>query len=57
MVQRALTGRVRHDPARSLVAELALPGQFLGAFLDRRIAWRSSRYLVHANDRFEEVPA
>ena len=57
VVQRALTGRVRHHPARSLVAELALPAQFLGAFLDRRIAWRSSRYLVHANDRFEEVPA
>ena len=53
--QRALTGRVRHDPARSLVAELALPVQFVGALVDRRIVWRSSRYVVHANDRFEEV--
>jgi ceramide glucosyltransferase len=54
-MQRLLTGRVRHDPVRSVAAELALPAQFAGALLDRRIAWRSSRFLVHANDRFEEV--
>lgn len=53
--QRAVTGRVHHDPLRSLAAELALPAQFAGALIDPRIVWRSSRYLVHANDRFEEV--
>lgn len=56
-VQRALTGRVRHAPARSLAAELAMPAQFAVALVDRRIAWRSSRYVVHANDRFEEAPS
>jgi hypothetical protein len=40
---------------RSIAAELALPAQFAGALLDRRIAWRASRYVVHANDRFEEA--
>ncbi|MBM7505632.1 glycosyltransferase [Agromyces aurantiacus] len=54
-VQRALTGRVRHDPVRSLAADLALPLQFAGALADRRITWRGRRYLVHANDRFEAV--
>ena len=53
--QRAVIGRVRHDPRRSLAAELALPAQFAGALIDPRIVWRSSRYVVHANDRFEEV--
>lgn len=53
--QHAVAGRVRHDPLRSLAAELALPAQFAGALIDPRIVWRSSRYVVHANDRFEEV--
>lgn len=53
--RRAVIGRVRHDPLRSLAAELALPAQFVGALIDPRIVWRSSRYVVHANDRFEEV--
>ncbi|MFE5671188.1 glycosyltransferase [Agromyces sp. NPDC056523] len=55
--QRAVTGRVRHDPARSIAAELLLPVQFAGALVDRRIVWRSGRYRVHANDRFEAVAA
>lgn len=54
-MQRVLTGRARHDPVRSIAAELALPAQFAGALVDRRIAWRASRYVVHANDRFEEA--
>ncbi|MFF2271435.1 glycosyltransferase [Agromyces sp. NPDC058136] len=53
--QRAIHGRARHAPLRSLLAELAMPVQFAVALVDRRIAWRSSRYLVRANDRFEEV--
>lgn len=55
-LQRIVTGRVRHQPAQSLAAELLLPVQFGGALVDRRIAWRSERYVVHANDRFEAVP-
>lgn len=55
--QHALTGRARHAPVRSLRAELALPWQFAGALIDRRITWRSTRYIVYANDRFDEVTA
>ena len=55
VAQRLLTGRMRHDPVLSLVAELAVPAQFAGALVDRRIVWRGRRYRVHANDRFEEV--
>jgi ceramide glucosyltransferase len=55
-VQRAVTGRARHDPVLSLAGELMLPVQFGRALADRRIVWRGSRFLVHANDRFEETP-
>lgn len=55
--QRILTGRARHDAPLSLAGELVLPLQLAGAMLDRRIVWRGRRYLVHANDRFEEVGA
>lgn len=54
-VQHRLTGRARHSPARSVAAELAMPVQFAAALVDRRIEWRGSRYVVHANDRFEEA--
>ncbi|GAA2045436.1 glycosyltransferase [Agromyces tropicus] len=53
--QRTVTGRARHDPAHSLAAELALPVQFAAALAVPRITWRSRRYVVHANDRFEPV--
>ncbi|KRC60738.1 hypothetical protein ASE14_07100 [Agromyces sp. Root81] len=54
VVQRIVTGKVRHDPFLSLAGELALPLQFGRAIADRRIVWRGSRYVVHANDHFEE---
>ncbi|WP_157002224.1 glycosyltransferase [Agromyces laixinhei] len=55
-VQRIVAGRFRHDPVLSLAGELVLPVQFGRALADRRIVWRGRRYLVHANDRFEEAP-
>lgn len=53
--QHVVTGRVRHDPLLSLAGELLLPLQFGRSLADRRIVWRGSRYLVHANDHFEET--
>ncbi len=56
IVQRCVTGRVRHDPLLSLAGELVLPVHFARALTDSHIVWRGSRYLVRANDDFDEAP-
>lgn len=52
LVQRRITGRSRHAPVLSIVAELLQPLHLLHAWCDRRIVWRTRRYTVHANDDF-----
>jgi ceramide glucosyltransferase len=52
-LQRRLTGRIRHQPALSLLSELLQPAHLLHAALSPNIRWRSRRYRVYANDRFE----
>lgn len=52
-LQARLTGRVRHQPLVSLLSELMQPFHLLHAVLSRNIRWRSRRYRVYANDRFE----
>ncbi|MGN6153856.1 MAG: glycosyltransferase [Lysobacteraceae bacterium] len=55
-LQRACAGTAaKAEPATSLVIALLLPLHLLHALLDRRIRWRSHRYRVFANDRFEEA--
>lgn len=56
-LQRACAGTTtKAEPALSLLIALLLPLHLLHALLDRRIRWRSHRYRVLANDRFEELP-
>ena len=56
MLQRACAGTAaKAEPATSLLVALLLPLHLLHALLDRRIRWRSHRYRVFANDRFEEA--
>ena len=56
-LQRACAGTTtKAEPATSLLIALLLPLHLLHALLDRRIRWRSHRYRVLANDRFEELP-
>lgn len=56
-LQRACAGTsTKAEPAISLLVALLLPLHLLHALLDRRIRWRSHRYRVLANDRFEELP-
>lgn len=56
-LQRACAGTTtKTEPALSLLIALLLPLHLLHALLDRRIRWRSHRYRVLANDRFEELP-
>ena len=56
-LQRACAGTAtKAEPATSLLIALLLPLHLLHALLDRRIRWRSHRYRVLANDRFEELP-
>jgi ceramide glucosyltransferase len=52
-LQARLTGRARHQPLLSLVSELLQPLHLLHAALSPNIRWRSRRYRVYANDRFE----
>lgn len=54
-LQRRLTGRPRHRPLLSLLAELLQPLHALHALLQRRIRWRTRHYRVRANDDFEPV--
>lgn len=55
-LQRRLTGRMRHRPLASLLAELLQPLHLLHASLVRRIRWRTRLYDVRANDDFHHVP-
>lgn len=55
-LQRRLTGRVRHRPLTSLLAELLQPAHLLHATLVRRIRWRTRLYDVRSNDDFRHVP-
>jgi ceramide glucosyltransferase len=54
-VQRKLTGRSRHSPVLSIISELLQPLHTLHALINRRIVWRTRRYLVRANDDFRAV--
>lgn len=54
-LQRRLTGRVRHRPLASIVAELLQPLHLLHALLVRRIRWRTRLYQVYDNDNFHAV--
>jgi ceramide glucosyltransferase len=52
-LQRRFTGKVRLDPALSLLGELLQPLHLLHAGLVRTMRWRSRTYRVWDNDRFE----
>jgi ceramide glucosyltransferase len=52
-LQARLSGRARHQPLLSLLSELLQPFHLLHAALSPNIRWRSRRYRVYANDRFE----
>jgi ceramide glucosyltransferase len=54
-LQARLTGRVRVNPALSLLSELLQPFHLLRAACCRNIRWRSRRYRVYDNDRFEAI--
>ncbi len=55
-LQRACAGAAtaKIEPLLSLCIVALLPLHALHAWLDRRICWRTHRYRVYANDRFEE---
>jgi ceramide glucosyltransferase len=55
-LQRACAGSAtaKIEPLLSLCVLALLPLHTLHAWLDRRIRWRTHRYRVYANDRFEE---
>ena len=55
-LQRRLTGRARHRPLASVLAELLQPLHLLHAAVVRRIRWRTRVYDVRANDDFRHVP-
>ena len=52
LVQRFLSGQVRHRPFLSLLSELLQPLHLLHALLIRSIRWRTRHYRVFDNDRF-----
>jgi ceramide glucosyltransferase len=55
-LHRAYAGATtaKGEPVLSLLVALLLPLHALHAAIDRRIRWRTHRYRVYANDRFEE---
>lgn len=55
-LQRRLTGRARHRPLASLLAELLQPLHLLHAVCVRRIHWRTRLYDVRSNDDFRHAP-
>jgi ceramide glucosyltransferase len=57
VIQRATTGRPRHDPLMSIVSELLQPMHLAHAMLVRTITWRTRRYRVRDNDDFSTVSA
>jgi ceramide glucosyltransferase len=54
-VQRAVYGRPLHAPFSSIVSELLQPFHLLHALVWRRIIWRTRRYRVYDDRRFETV--
>ena len=54
-LQRRASGRVRHRPVLSVLAELLQPLHLLHATCVRRIRWRTHLYHVRANDRFHDA--
>lgn len=54
-LQRRLTGRVRHRPVISVLAEVLQPLHLLHATMVRRIRWRTRQYEVRTNDDFHAV--
>ena len=55
-LQRACAGAAAAmQPLSSLLVALLLPLHLAHAAVDRRIRWRTHRYRVHANDRFEDI--
>lgn len=54
-LQQRASGRVRHRPALSVMAELLQPLHLLHALCVRRIRWRTHLYHVRANDRFHDA--
>ncbi len=57
LLQRQLTGGVRHRALLSLLAELLQPLHLLHAGLQRTITWRTRRYRVFDNHRFTAASA
>ncbi|HDS1038340.1 TPA: glycosyltransferase [Stenotrophomonas maltophilia] len=53
VLQHRASGRVRHRPLASLLAELLQPLHLLHATCVRRIRWRTRLYQVRANDDFQ----
>jgi ceramide glucosyltransferase len=54
-LQWFLTGRFRHRPAVSLLAELLQPVHLVHALLVRRIRWRTRLYEVVTNEDFHAI--
>ena len=54
-LQWRLTGRIRHRPLVSVLAELLQPLHLLHAMRVRRIRWRTRLYAVRANGDFDAV--
>ena len=52
VAQRVITGRARHAPLASLLAELLQPLHLLHAQLDRTIHWRARCYQVRSETDF-----
>ncbi len=52
LLQRFLSGRVRHRPFLSLLSELLQPLHLLHALLVKSIRWRTRYYRVFDNNRF-----
>lgn len=52
LLQRRISGKVRHRVLLSLLSEVFQPLHLLHAILVKSIRWRSRYYRVYANDRF-----
>ena len=53
LVQIRISGKLRHNPLLSIVSELFQPFHLCHALCSKTIRWRSRRYFVFDNDRFE----
>jgi ceramide glucosyltransferase len=55
-LQWRIYGRPIHHPVSSVVSELLQPLHMIHALLQRSIAWRTRRYVVHSDQTFEVQP-